>query len=81
MLKYGRLGATKNYYSSPVTGDGKIYVLNEVGQLSIVSAERKWRVLSSTDFGEDAHATPAIVDGKIYLRTAGHLYCFGLTQP
>jgi len=81
MLKYGRLGATKNYYSSPVTGDGKIYVLNEAGQLSVVSAEPKWRVLSTADFGEDAHATPAIVDGKIYLRTAGHLYCFGLTQP
>ncbi len=81
MLKYGRLGATKNYYSSPVTGDGKIYVLNEAGQLSVVSAEREWQVLSSADFEEDAHATPAIVDGKIYLRTAGHLYCFGLTQP
>ena len=81
MLKYGRLGATKNYYSSPVTGDGKIYAINEAGQLSVISAEPKWQVLSSADFGEDAHATPAIVDGKIYLRTAGHLYCFGLTQP
>ena len=30
---------------------------------------------------EDAYATPALVGGKIYLRTAGHLYCFGLTQP
>ena len=29
-------------------------------------------------FGEDTYATPAIVDGRIYLRTAGHLYCFGL---
>lgn len=81
MLKYGRLGATKNYYSSPVAGDGKIYAINEAGQLSVVSAEPQWRVLSTADFGEDVHATPAIVDGKIYLRTAGHLYCFGLTQP
>jgi hypothetical protein len=22
-------------------------------------------------------ATPAVVDGRIYLRTAGHLYAFG----
>ena len=25
-------------------------------------------------------ATPAIVDGHIYLRTAGHLYCFGTDE-
>jgi hypothetical protein len=24
--------------------------------------------------------TPAIVEGRICLRTAGHLYCFGITQ-
>jgi outer membrane protein assembly factor BamB len=81
LLKFGRLGATKNYYSSPVAGDGKIYAINEAGQLSVVSAAKDWRVLSTADFGEDAHATPALVGGKIYLRTAGHLYCFGLTQP
>ncbi|MEC7556867.1 MAG: PQQ-binding-like beta-propeller repeat protein, partial [Planctomycetota bacterium] len=26
--------------------------------------------------GEETYATPAIVDGRIYLRTNGHLYCF-----
>ncbi len=81
MLKYGRLGATGNYYSSPVAGDGKIYVTNEQGKLNVVSAEKQWKTLSTADFGEDVYATPALVDGKIYFRTAGHLYCFGLTQP
>ncbi len=50
----------------------------ERGQSTVIKAGRDWDVLSSSDFGEDAHATPAIVDGRIYLRTAGHLYCFGL---
>jgi hypothetical protein len=27
-----------------------------------------------------AYATPAIVEGRIYLRTAGHLYCFGIAK-
>jgi outer membrane protein assembly factor BamB len=30
------------------------------------------------DLGDDIYATPAISDGKIYLRTRGWLYCFGL---
>ena len=28
-------------------------------------------------FGEDVYATPALVAGRIYLRTGGHVYCFG----
>jgi outer membrane protein assembly factor BamB len=46
--------------------------------LTVISAEPQWRELSSAKFGEDAYATPAVVDGRIYLRTAGYLYCFGL---
>ena len=78
-LKTKRLRATGAYYSSPVTGDGKVYLLNEEGQLSVISAEGNWRVLSTADFGEGTYATPAIVDGNIYLRTAGHLYSFGFS--
>jgi outer membrane protein assembly factor BamB len=73
-----RLPGRGSYYSSPVAGDGKIYLLNEQGRLSVVKAGRKGEVLGSSDFEEDTYATPAIAGGRIYLRTAGHLYCFGL---
>jgi outer membrane protein assembly factor BamB len=76
--KYDRLPAPGSYYCSPVAGDGKIYLLNEQGELTAVRAGRKWEILSTSQFKESAYATPAIVDGRIYLRTAGHLYCFGL---
>jgi outer membrane protein assembly factor BamB len=77
-LKFERLPGAGSYYSSPVAGDGKIYLLSVSGTLSVVQAGRDWQVLSRTDFAEDVYATPAIVDGRIYLRTAGHLYCFGV---
>ncbi|MCC7422605.1 MAG: PQQ-binding-like beta-propeller repeat protein [Planctomycetaceae bacterium] len=76
--KVARLPATGEYYSSPVAGDGKAYFVNDEGQLSVISTEGKWEVLHSAEFKEDVHATPAIVDGKIYLRTGSRLYCFGL---
>jgi hypothetical protein len=37
-------------------------------------------VLAKSDFEEGTYATPAIVEGRIYLRTAGHLYCFGIAE-
>jgi outer membrane protein assembly factor BamB len=78
-LKFGRLPDAGSYYSSPVAGDGKIYLLSVSGCLSVIQAGRDWKVLSTSDFGEAVYATPAIADGRIYLRTWGHLYCFGVT--
>jgi outer membrane protein assembly factor BamB len=75
--KQGRVSGTAGYYSSPVAGDGKIYLLSQRGELTVISAERQWKEISSTKLDEDAFATPAIVDGRIYVRTAGYLYCFG----
>ncbi len=77
-VKTGRLKASKAYYSSPVGGDGKVYMVNQRGEVTVVSAKGEWEVLATADLGEEVYATPAIVAGRIYLRTAGHLYCFGV---
>lgn len=77
LVKRDRLPGQGNYYASPVAGDGKIYLVDERGRLTVVRAGRDWSVLSSSDFEEDAYATPAIAEGRVYVRTAGHLYCFG----
>lgn len=76
-LKEGRVAGTEDYYASPVAGDGKIYLLDEEGHLSVVKVAANWEVIHSADFGERVYATPALLDNKIYLRTQGHLYCFG----
>lgn len=76
-LKQQRLQASKSYYASPVSGDGKIYLLDEIGQLTVLKANDQGEVLHTAEFKEDVYATPALVDGRIYLRTAKALYCFG----
>jgi outer membrane protein assembly factor BamB len=72
--------ATGSYFSSPVIGDKKVFLFNDRGMLSIVTAEGDWKQIGSTDFDEDVLATPAIVNGRIYVRTAEHLYCLGLRK-
>jgi outer membrane protein assembly factor BamB len=79
-VKQARLPKGDNYYSSPIVADGKMYLVNQKGELTVVTAEPKWKVISTSEFGEDVFATPAVADGRIYLRTSGHMYCFGLAH-
>ena len=78
VLKRGRIREGVDfYYSSPVAGDDKIYIASETGKVSVLTAKGNWEVLSTIDLGEEIYATPAIADGRIYLRTASALYAFG----
>ncbi len=79
MHKTARIpGAIDAYYSSPVAADGKLYIASEKGKLSVIKAGAEWETLHVADFDEGIYATPAIDGGRIYLRTAGALYCFGV---
>jgi outer membrane protein assembly factor BamB len=64
------------YWSSPVAGDGKIYVANQEGKVTVIKASPQWEILAVNDLDDEIFATPAIDRGHIYLRTRGTLYCF-----
>ncbi|MBL8793630.1 MAG: PQQ-binding-like beta-propeller repeat protein [Planctomycetia bacterium] len=76
LLSQERIYGAGRYYSSPIVVNGKIYLANQEGKLSVVEAANGTRVLHRVAFGEDVYATPAAVGGKLYFRTMGHLYCF-----
>jgi outer membrane protein assembly factor BamB len=77
VLKQARLqGAPGDYYASPVAAAGKLYVVSEEGKVAVIEAGAQWKVLQVNDMGDGCKATPAIADGRIYLRTYGSLYCF-----
>ncbi|MEI7699128.1 MAG: PQQ-binding-like beta-propeller repeat protein [Planctomycetia bacterium] len=75
VLKQKRLRATQDYYASPVAGDGKVYLLNVNGELTVLNADT-WDELHTVSLDGDAHATPAIADGRLYVRVGDLLYCF-----
>ncbi len=78
MLKQGRLKqAVDPYSASPVAADGKIYLASENGKISVVKAGADWEVITVNDLNEEIYATPALSDGKIFVRTNKGLYCFG----
>jgi outer membrane protein assembly factor BamB len=78
LLRQERIkNALGEYYASPVAADGKIYLVNIEGKVTVLKAGADWQVLSTGDLGEQTIATPAISDGRIYFRTSGTLFCFG----
>jgi outer membrane protein assembly factor BamB len=77
LLKEGRAtGAGGKYYASPTAADGKVFVASVDGKVTVLKAGAQWDVLGVNDLGEEIQATPALVGGRIYVRTRGTLYCF-----
>jgi outer membrane protein assembly factor BamB len=72
-----RLGALGDYYSSPVAASGKICVISHPGVAVILRAGGKLDVLARNPLGEPMVATPAIAEGKLYVRGKEHLFAFG----
>ena len=72
----GRTGAPGYYYSSPVAADNKIYIASEEGVVVVLDAGDQLNVLARNKLDGGIMATPAIVDGKLYVRTESELYAF-----
>ena len=66
-----RIGISSQIMAQPVLGDGKIAVL---------AVDKELKVLATNDMGEDCIATPAIADGRLYIRTRTKLFCLGAAQ-
>jgi outer membrane protein assembly factor BamB len=69
-----RLGSGGSAFtSSPVAGDGKIYLSSEEGDVYVIKAGPAFEVLSRNSMGEACMTSPAISEGTIYFRTQSHL--------
>jgi hypothetical protein len=70
-------GASGEYYASAVTADERVYVVSQRGVFSVLDAKsEKLSVLARNDLKAPVFASPAIVDGVIYVRTDKRLMAF-----
>ena len=72
-----RNGVSGEYYASPVAWGDKVILCAQRGIVLVLETGDEMKVLSENQFGEEIYATPAIVDGVIYLRTDKHLMAIG----
>ncbi|MAR13129.1 MAG: hypothetical protein CL681_24570 [Blastopirellula sp.] len=70
-----RTGA--NFSGSPIRVADKIYAIDEDGVVWVWAASAEYKELAKNPLGEPSRSTPAVADGKLYLRTESHLISVG----
>jgi hypothetical protein len=79
VLWQGRLGEPRShgFSASGVAFDGKVYFTNDDGETYVLAAGDEFKILGVNRINERMLASPALVGGKWYFRTAGHLVSVG----
>jgi outer membrane protein assembly factor BamB len=79
LLFQGRLGAARRegFSASPVAVDGKVFLTNDDGETFVLEAGREFKLLHVNPLDEPTLASPALVDGRWYFRTASSLVAIG----
>lgn len=67
---------------SPILADGKLYAVNRKGVTFVFDlAGKEPKLLASNELDDTIHATPAVANGCLYLRSDKYLYCIGPKKP
>jgi outer membrane protein assembly factor BamB len=70
-----RLGG--DFHSSPVRIGNRIFCIARNGDVLVVAADRKYDLLARNSLNEICHASPAVANGRMYIRTENSLICIG----
>ena len=65
------------FSASPVAGGGHVYFVSENGDTIAVKAGRTPEVVARNSIGERSLASPAISNGRLFIRTDDHIFCIG----
>lgn len=66
-----------DHSASPLAAEGRVYFVNQKGRCTVVAAEPTFRRLADNAVDDEVVASPAAVDGKLFLRGRKALYCLG----
>jgi outer membrane protein assembly factor BamB len=69
--------ADAKFSASPIMIDGKIYACSEQGDVYVFAAEPTYQLIAKNSLRELIRATPAVADGRLYIRGRDHLFCIG----
>ena len=63
------------FFGSPGLIGDRIYCIDNRGKVVVIRAADEYELLGINDLGGPSHATPAIADGRMILRTESQLTC------
>ncbi|HZK80966.1 MAG TPA: PQQ-binding-like beta-propeller repeat protein, partial [Humisphaera sp.] len=63
------------FYGSPICSGDVLWSISRTGNLIGVNIADGYKPLGTFNLGEPSHATPAVANGRMYLRTVSRLIC------
>ena len=66
-----------NFSGSPVRVADKVYCVDDEGAVIVLAADKEFKLIAKNPLGEGSRSTPAVADGRMYLRTYSHLISVG----
>jgi outer membrane protein assembly factor BamB len=64
-------------YSSSVLANGLVYMPNDEGLITVIKPGPTFEAIARNSIGERMNASPALSNGKIFLRGDKHIFCIG----
>lgn len=65
------------FFASPVLVGNRVYCVSRDGDMMVLAAADKFKLLAQFNLGEASNATPAVAGGVMYVRTVSHLMAIG----
>ena len=75
-----RLDVTSRWASPIATADGRVYFAT-AGKSVVIQAGPTFKVLAVNDLGDASNASPAVANGRIFLKGRKYLYCIAKGDP
>lgn len=66
-----------NFFGSPVCVDGRLMSINNKGVMYVLATGPKYQLLAKNSLGDACQSTPAIANGRMFIRTESHLIAIG----
>ena len=70
-----RLPDIRSTYASPIAAGGYVYLTGRSGTTVVIKDAPTLEVVATNSVGETVDATPAPVDGELFIRGERHLFC------
>lgn len=67
-------------WGSTMVVDGRVYIGDEDGDLTVLAASKEKKVLSETNLGAPVYSTPVVANGALYVASNSHLFAFTLDK-
>jgi hypothetical protein len=77
----GRVPVPATFTASPVAFGDHLLLTSEDGDTFVIRAGPQHEVIRTNSVGEPVYASPAIANGRIYIRGDRHLFAIGNGTP